>query len=213
MKQYRLKPFVLPTIYILAITTIVFSIVLIGQTIRDFQNQNQDVTYVIGAIVEETIPVTETKKDVKVIKPFTSDKVTIVKDFYEKDGSEESQRNSIIYFENTYMQNSGILYTASEVFDVVAVMDGVVSNIKEDKLLGMVVEIDHNTKLKTIYQSLGDIKVTVGQAVKQGDVIGTSGANSINKESQFQLLFEVLHNGRLINPNNFFGTDIKTYEE
>jgi len=212
MKQYRLRPFVLPSIYILAIATIIFSIVLIGQQIRNFQN-NQDLEYVVGAIVDDATPVTEEKKEVKVIKPFTSEKVTILRDFYEKDAAEEKQKNSLIYFENTYMQNSGILYKSDEVFDVIAVMDGVVSNIKEDKLLGMVIEIDHNTKLKTIYQSLGDIKVTVGQAVKQGDVIGVSGANSINKESEFQLLFEVSHNGKLINPINFFGTDIKTYEE
>jgi stage II sporulation protein Q len=212
MKQYTLRPFVLPTIYILAIATIIFSIVLVGQQIRDLRNQDLD--YVVGAIVDDTTPVvTETKKDEKVIKPFVSEKVVIVKDFYEKDAPEDKQKNSIIYFENTYMQNSGILYKADEAFDVVAVMDGVVSNIKEDKLLGMVIEIDHGTKLKTIYQSLTDIKVTVGQAVKQGDVIGVSGPNSINKESEFQLLFEVSHNGKLINPSKFYGTDVKTYQE
>ena len=212
MKQYRLRSYVLPTIYILAIVTIVFSVVIIGQTIREFQNQ--DLEYVVGAIVEEEAkPVVETKKEEKVIKPFKNDKVVVAKDFYEKDAAEDKQKNSIIYFENTYMQNSGILYKAGEVFDVIAVMNGVVSNIKEDKLLGMVIEIDHGTKLKTIYQSLAEIKVTVGQAIKQGDIIGISGANSIYKESQFQLLFEVSHNGKLINPSKFYDTDVKTYEE
>lgn len=212
-KRLKLKPFVIPTIYILAIGTIILSIILIGQTIRDFNNLEVDVTYVTNTVVDdEGVPVVELK-NTKVIKPFTDEGVTVVKYFYEKDATEEQQQNSLIFYQGTYMQNTGILYRSDNEFNVIAVMDGRVANIKEDNILGFVIEIEHNSKLTTIYQSLGEVKVKVGDVIRQGDIIGVSGPNNILPENKFSLLFEVNHNGRLINPNNFFNTDIKIYSE
>ena len=213
MTKLKLRPYVLPTIYMIAIATIIVSILLIGQTIRTFNKEKVDITYVVGKVVEDNSkPVIEVKND-KVIKPFVNEGVVIAKDFYEKDAPEEKQKGSLIYYEGTYMQNSGVLYKADIEFDIVAVMDGTVTNIKEDNLLGIVIEIDHNSKLKTIYQSLAEAKVKVGDVVKQGDIIGICGANNIDATNKFELLFEVTHNGKLLNPNNFYGMDIKTYEE
>ena len=55
-----------------------------------------------------------------------------------------------MYYEHTYLQNSGILYSAPEVFDIVSAYDGTVTNIDQDEILGNVVEITHNPNLKTI---------------------------------------------------------------
>jgi len=211
MTKLKLRPYVLPTIYIISIVTIIASIILIGETIRNFKNE-PDVTYIVGKeIKDDSEPVVEIKPDL-VIKPFNDEEVTLVKDFYEKDATEDKQKNSLIYYEGTYMQNSGILYKSSKDFEVITVMDGVVSNIKEDNLLGMVIEIDHDSNLKTIYQSLKEITVKLGDPVKQGEVIGISGSNNVDPTNKFELLFEVCHNGKLLNPNNFYGTEIKTYE-
>ena len=217
MKVYKLKGFVLPTIYLVAIGTIVLSVILIGNTIRSF-NTGEEVD-VAGVIIDNSFPVNqeinhpEPEKNKEIIKPFTVENVTIIKHFYDKDAPEETQINSLIFYENTYMQNSGILYKSDERFEVVATMDGIVSNVKEDRLLGFVIQISHNSNLTTVYQSLSEAKVTVGQSIKQGDVIGLSGPNNIDKSSENQLLFEVIHKGKLINPITFFESDIKTFEE
>lgn len=212
MKRLKLRPYVLPTIYVIAIGTIIVSILLIGETIRNFKREG-DVTYVVGTKVEDNSePVIDTVPD-KVIKPFVNESVKIEKDFYEKNSTEDRQKNSLIYYEGTYMQNSGVLYKGEEEFDVVSTMDGIITNIKEDNLLGIVIEIDHNSKLTTIYQSLKEAKVTVGASIKQGEIIGISGANNIDPTNKYELLFEVCWNGKLINPNNYYDTEIKTYEE
>ena len=38
-------------------------------------------------------------------------------------------------------------------------MDGTVTKVSEDEILGKVVEITHNTNLKTVYYSLSEINV------------------------------------------------------
>ena len=81
-------------------------------------------------------------------------------------------------------------------------------NIKEDELLGNVVEIEHNSNLRTIYYSLDEISVEVGEVLKKGDLIGTSGKNNITTSTS-NLLFEVYYNGTLLNPLDFYNMNIK----
>ena len=87
------------------------------------------------------------------------------------------------------MKNTGILYKADEAFDVVSVLSGTVINIREDEILGKVVEVEHNTNLRTIYYSLSEVKVNVGDMLIGGQTIGVSGSNNIS-ESKNSLLFE-----------------------
>ena len=108
------------------------------------------------------------------------------------------------------MKNTGVLYEAEEPFDCIAVLEGTVLNIKEDELLGNVVEIEHNSNLRTIYYSLDNVSVKVGEVLAQGDIIGTSGENNIT-ESANNLLFEVYYNGTLLNPEEFYLMDINTF--
>lgn len=175
-------------------------------TISNFLNAAEDstnYTYVMKALVEDVTPVIQTtNKEIK--KPFTSESVKVSKYFYKKDDDAKKQEQSLIYYENTYMQNTGLLYASKEEFEVIAVLDGKVANIKEDNILGMVVEIEHDSSLTTVYQSLGKLNVSVGQTIKQGDVIGVSGSNNLEKEAEYSLHFEVIYNGSLMNPEEFF---------
>ena len=109
------------------------------------------------------------------------------------------------------MKNTGVLYQAQDTFDCVAVLSGTVLNIKEDDILGNVVEIEHNPNLRTIYYSLGEINVQVGESLNQGDLIGTSGENNIT-DSASNLLFEVYYNGTLIDPEEFYNMDVTTLD-
>ena len=106
------------------------------------------------------------------------------------------------------MQNTGVLYTNNEKFDVVSVLDGTVTSITKDEILGNVVEILHNTELITIYSCLDEVLVKVGDNVKQNDVIGNSGPVNTDKSYENALLFEVNYKGTIINPIEFYNMKI-----
>lgn len=122
---------------------------------------------------------------------------------------EAKQQNSLVYYENTYLQNSGVLYSSKDEFDVLSSFDGTVTNVSKDDILGNYVEITHNQNLKTIYYSLSDVQVKKDDVVISGDVIGKSGDNSLNGETENCLLFEVYHNGTTIDPEDFYNMNIE----
>ncbi|HJJ16777.1 MAG TPA: M23 family metallopeptidase [Bacilli bacterium] len=205
MKVRRLRKFVIPTIYTIALAALFISILIIGKTYNSFTNEDIN-SHVVNAIVDDDSKAVMNETENKMIKPFVNDNVTISKNFYDKDATEEEQQNSLIYYENTYMQNSGVLYTSENAYDIVATLDGKISDIKTDDILGNVIEIDHDNEIKTVYQSVDNIKVKVGDEVKQGDVIATSGANKLNNTNKNCLLFEVYQKGQLVNPEKMFET-------
>lgn len=204
MKQRKLRGYVLPTIYVI-ILMLVFGTVSLVSTLL---NENPSYLYSIGILNGSTTPVVDTKNPVKgIVKPYVSESVTIDKNFYDVNETEEKQANSLIYFENTYMKNTGVLYKSDEAFDCVAVLDGVVANIKDDEILGKVVEVEHSTNLRTIYYTLKETNLKVGDTLMQGDVIGVSGSSRIS-DAKNTLLFEVYYNGTLINPETFYSMNI-----
>ena len=212
IKVRRLKKFVLPTIYTIAISAVLISVVLIGKTLSSYTKEDLN-SYVVNALLDEEAEEVINLTNDKVVKPYTAEGVTISKNFYDKDADEATQEQSLIYYENTYMQNSGTLYTSENTYDIVAVLDGKVSEVKEDEILGNVIVIEHNNELKTTYQSVNDVKVKVGDEVKQGDVIATSGENKLNNTNKNCLLFEVYNKGQLIDPEKFYEMDLKALAE
>ncbi len=206
MKQRKLRGYVLPTIYVIILILIFGTVSLVTTLMKNDQNN----LYSVDVLEDDSVPVVETEdKIVGVMKPYTNEKVTILKGFYDVEGDEKSQENALIYFKNTYMKNTGVFYTCNESFEIIAALDGTVLNIYKDDILGNVVEIEHNTNLRTIYYSLDKINVKVGDVLLQGDVIGTSGLNNMT-DNKYNLLFEVYYNGALINPLEFYKMDAST---
>lgn len=203
MIKRKLKPWVIPTIYALVVAVVFTCLYILGNTINDgFQSPSKN--NVKDVLIEEDIPVNKEIESTKILKPYNGENVTIANKFYEKDADEKTQQNSLIYYENIYMQNTGILYNSDKQFNVIAVLDGTVKNIKEDKILGNVIEIEHGTNLTAFYQSIDNIKVKVGDQVKQGDLIATSGANNIENTKDNCLHFQVYNQGQLLNPETFY---------
>ncbi|MNE67260.1 Stage II sporulation protein Q [compost metagenome] len=79
-------------------------------------------------------------------------------------------------------------------------MGGKVTRVEEVPLLGFVVEITHANNLKTVYESVADVKVKQDAEVKQGDVIANAGRNEIEKDLGNHVHFAVYENGELVNP-------------
>ena len=210
--KLRLKKKFIPAFYILAISGIFLCILLLGNTVSGLlpMEITDDPFKVMNVIDNPAIPVNT--GEIKVIKPYLSESVSITKRFYDAEADEESQKKSLIYYEDTYMQNTGIIYSCESPFDVVSVLEGRVRLINDDEILGKVVEIIHGNDLVTVYQSLSEVKVNLGDTVKQGDIIGISGPNEIINKAH-NLLFEVYSRGNLINPENIYNTNIKDLME
>lgn len=210
MKKRKLKGFVLPTVYVLVIGILFISISFLGNALQSKVNYPEDLS--VNALEKDNItPVIkneESVSDVKIVKPFTSENVNVSKSYYNIQDDETKQQNSLVYYEHTYLQNSGILYSAPEVFDIVSAYDGTVTNIDQDEILGNVVEITHNPNLKTVYYSLGEISVKKDDVITSGSIIGKSGDNLLDDESENCLLFEVYYNGNTINPEEFYTMNI-----
>ena len=213
MKKRKLKGYVLPTVYVLVIAVLFISVSFLGSALqKELQYQDlstdaldDDVTPVIK---EEETP-TDVTTESKIVKPFTSTSVGISKSYYDMTDDEATQENSLVYYEQTYLQNSGVLYSSDEVFDVLATYDGTVTNVSTDEILGNVVEITHNPNLKTVYYSLGEVTVKKDDILKSGDIIGKSGDNLLEGEKDNSLLVEVYYNGNTIDPEDFYNMNIK----
>ncbi|MEG0794634.1 MAG: M23 family metallopeptidase [Bacilli bacterium] len=205
MKKRRLKGFVLPTLYLLVIGVLFVSISFLGnalQTKQDYGNM------AVSAMKNTVTPVVSTP-NAKITKPYQSEKVSISKSYYDMLDEEGKQQQSLVYYENTYLQNSGVLYSSDESFEIISVYDGTISKVSKDDILGNVIEITHNTNLKSIYYSLNEVSVKQDDVITSGTVIGKSGDNKLEKEKENCLLFEVFYNGISIDPEEFYNMDIK----
>lgn len=211
MNKRKLKGFVLPTVYIMVIGILFISISFIGSALQSKVKYDDNLS--VNALEDDVTPVIKNEEetnttDKKIVKPFTSTAVSISKSYYDMQDDEKTQQNSLVYYENTYLQNSGVLYSSKEAFDILSVYDGTVTNISEDEILGNVVEITHNPNLKTIYYSLGEISVKKDDLVNSGTIIGKSGSNLLDEEQDNCLLFEVYYNGNTIDPEDFYNMNI-----
>ncbi|HIR48894.1 MAG TPA: M23 family metallopeptidase [Candidatus Faecimonas gallistercoris] len=210
MKRRKLKPYVLPTFMILAITSIIFGTAMISNSLKTTNNNDEPISYVTNSILEEAEAVINTSKTM--INPYTDTTVTIGKNYYDYKADAKTQEKSIIYHDNTYLQNSGTDFISENVFDVIAVLDGSVTDVKEDETLGKVVEIKHDNGYISIYQSLSEVTVKKGDIITQGQVIGKSGTNELDKDMGNHLHFELYVNGQVVDPTLYLNKEVKTSE-
>ena len=152
-------------------------------------------------------PVLNEVEENKPLHPYLEETVSKSKDFYNNNDTDNDQINSLVFYENTYMPNTGILYSCDESFDVIASLDGTVSKVGDDNILGRYVEIQHDKDYKTTYYSLSETAVTMGATVTKGDVIGVSGSNKLDGTLKNNLLFETYHEGLLQDPEDFYNID------
>ena len=141
--------------------------------------------------------------------PYVDSLVSIGTNYYDYQADEQDQEKAIIKQEDTYYQNTGIDFVKENIFDVVAISDGTVTLVKEDDLVGKTVEIEHTNGLVSIYQSLSEISVKKGDTVYQGQTIGKSGTNELDKEIGNHLHFEIYENGSSKNPALYLNKEYK----
>lgn len=208
----KLKPFVIPALYSIAFIAFFISLFYLKNTLSIPVSQEEDNdqnNYVSEEIINNVIPTVGETKEVAFIRPYNDESIKLIKNFYDKDSESSKQVNSIIYYENTYMQNSGVDYAGKANFEVLSIYEGTVSDVKEDKLLGKIIEIRHSNELISVYQSLSEVMVKKGDKVEQKQVIGKSGSSVVGNDLNDYLHLEVIYNGKLIDPETIYDKTLK----
>lgn len=204
MKIRRLKPFVIPFISAVMMSFLIICLITINKQPEE-DNFDDNYNYVSKAIVEETVPVISEEDDI-IIRPYKTDNINIYKKFY--DGN-ENKENAIIYYNGTYIQNSGIIYTSDSEFDVVAVMDGEVIDVKKDDILGYSIDIKHSNDIITSYHGMKNIYVNKGDKLSKEALLGKSGEITLDVNLKNALLFEITKSGKYENPESYFDKHAK----
>ena len=210
MKKRKLRSFVIPSFITIIIVGLFFTSAIVTKN-KTNKNTLSNINYVTNSIIQNDLPVIG--KVTKVIYPYTDPSTTIGKKYYNYSGTKEEQEKSIIYHDNTYMQNSGIDFVNDKVFDIVSVLDGTVVNVKEDELLGKIVEIKHGNDIIGIYQSLSEVMVKKDDNVSQGQIIGKSGTNELDKSIGNHLHFEIYINGQVVDPSTYLDKELTKTQE
>ena len=200
MKKMKLRKYVLPTIYVLIILVTFLSVSLINNhLLKNVTNYNYSKS-IMKDVTENVL--SEILPD-KFERPYLSENVKLLSGFYSKDYDDESQKNSLIVYQNTYMPSSGTFYASQDDFDVVSVYDGKVKSIKKDEMLGDTVEVQHSDNLTTIYCSLKDVTVRENDDIKKGTIIGKATSNNLVTDKNV-LFIEVYLKGKQIDPEKFY---------
>ena len=97
--------------------------------------------------------------------------------------------------------HAGIDFAAAPGTRVLAAADGVVSFAGRDKGYGKLVEITHGNGYVTRYAHNSSLLVEPGQTVRRGDPLALMG--STGRSTGTHLHFEVLRDGRAVNPMSF----------
>lgn len=163
----------------------------------------EDFLYVNGVIINNTMPVLS--YDNVLIRPYQTDTITVEKRFYD----EENKELGIIYYNNTYIQSSGILYSSENEYNVVSILDGEIIEVKKDEILGNTVEIKHTDNLISSYQGLQNVYVKKGDHINQNTILGKAGNIKLDKNYNNALLFELIKDGHYINPDKYFDKTIR----
>jgi len=154
---------------------------------------------------EETTVVVEEK----LITPY-SVKAEIKTYYYDLNDDSATREKALIYYNGSYTPSNGVDYYYDNTnFDVMSAFSGKVVDKKVDSMYGASVYIQNDNGLVAIYSSLTDIKVNIGDEVKQGDIIARAGNNTIGSNIGNHLNFSLLKNGKYINPISNFSKNIK----
>jgi stage II sporulation protein Q len=215
VKRFFKKRWVFPAIYI-ASAAIILTAVLWYQTSNNASDKyDYKSTDIAGKKNQEpAIEVSKTLEDFKM--PVENADAAVVKTkFYDFNGKAEDQEAALVFYNNTYQPNTGIDVTIKddEAFNVVAALSGTVTRVEEDAVLGNVIELEHDKGIVTQYQSVKDIKIKVGDEVKQGQVLATAGQSLFNEKAGTHVHFEIRKDGIAVNPTNYFNKSLNTLQE
>lgn len=167
-----------------------------------------------GNVAKSTVPSTEKEvivetnsREETVKYPFNEEQlnnVKVLQDYYDMTTDETTRENALLVFNQTFSTSTGVSLSINEKpFEVLASMSGEVKEVKLDSFTGNEIIIKHPNGMETRYSSVTDILVKKGDSVVQGQPIATSTSNEWNPTAGIHLHFEILENGKHVNPRNY----------
>ncbi len=104
-----------------------------------------------------------------------------------------------------YMTHSGIDISCEVGTPVQSCAAGTVTKIDKDSTMGITMEVNHGDGLISVYSNLSaDGLIELGEVVAKGQVLGTVGQSSMFEfESPDHLHFEIIKNGKAVNPADY----------
>lgn len=108
--------------------------------------------------------------------------------------------------------HTAIDFACTEDATVMAALDGTVASVEEDALMGLTVKVSHDNGLETVYSCLKSVPegIKAGATVLKGQAIGAVGNSGVSEASDgAHLHFEVLKNGKSINPQSYLSNFTK----
>ncbi|MES2780223.1 MAG: M23 family metallopeptidase [Bacteroidota bacterium] len=111
----------------------------------------------------------------------------------------------------TYKMHEGIDFTAPTGTPIYATGNGRVMNVElGHRGYGNCIVVNHGFGYQTLYGHMYRMKARPGQLVKRGELIGYVGNTGLSSGSH--LHYEVIKNGKKINPINYFFNDLTEAE-
>ncbi|MEH7334246.1 M23 family metallopeptidase [Neobacillus drentensis] len=214
-KRFFKKRWVFPAIYIASAAIILTGVLWYQASGSKTDKYDYKSTDIAGK--KNQAPAVEVNKALENFKmPVAMENAPVIKTkFYDFNAKPEDQEAALVYYDNTYNQSTGVDITVKngEAFDVLASLSGTVTRVEEDAVLGNVIEIEHDNGVVTQYQSVKDIKVKVGDEVKQGQVLAKAGQSLFNEKAGTHVHFEIRKDGVAVNPTNYFNKSLSALQE
>lgn len=201
--NWQQKPWFWPTIYGGIAVVLIGLIFTYSALTREDENET-----VNEPTVQDESPVIETNARTETLKyPFDEsqlENVKVLQDFYDMNADAKTRENALLVFDQTFSTSSGLSISINnEPFEVLAAKSGEVKEVKLDSFTGNKIIIAHPNGMETHYSSVYDILVKEGDLVEQGQPIATTIENEWNPTAGIHLHFEVLEDGKHVNPRNY----------
>lgn len=202
----------LPTFYIGIIAVMVLCATLVVSGVKTYLTNREEMKFTIDNVFDEdTTSVVKTETNT-IVKPYIAESVKVGRYFYDFESDEKKQENSLILYEDTYMQNNGVDYVDSKNFDIVAILDGEVISIEDSEVYGKVVTIKHNDNLKSVYSNVDGVLVSIGYKVHQGEIFAMSAKPKLPYDYKSMLHFEVFYKESAIDPENMYTLSVSDFQ-
>ena len=190
-------------------TVLILTIVTVSayNSIRESENVVESDT-TIEDVVVDTGAGDEKEDSSETIKPTVSaDPIIFDLPFEKAEVTKQFADKSLLYDNTTkyWRTHQALDFACIEGTKVVAVYAGTVEKVENSMMYGTVVYLKISNELTVVYKGLtSNISVKEGDKLVKGAVIGTVTSFLAEKADGVHLHLELLKNGVLINPNEYF---------
>nr|WP_312576846.1 M23 family metallopeptidase [Sedimentibacter sp.] len=113
---------------------------------------------------------------------------------------------NLLYFDaiGEWRVHKGLDIKPKDTLMIESAFSGTVEKVNKSELTGTEIVIDHGDNIKTLYNNLASSKVSVGDIVEKGQIIGNVGkCDSIESAEGPHLHFEIIVDGKNVNPLDY----------